>query len=192
MVPARIGLASFLSAGALAFAALLLAAPLTATADASACERWGHSDPSEITHGQARDAILCLINEKRRHHGRSALGRDPRLQQAAEKHTEYMLGHRCFDHQCPGEPDPLRRLEQVDYITSGLSRWAYGENIAWGERRLGTPSAIVRSWMHSAGHRANILSGDFCHAGVGFVAGTPPSKDADGGTYTVDFGLRRG
>jgi uncharacterized protein YkwD len=46
--------------------------------------------------------------------------------------------------------------------------------------------------MHSSGHRANILSRDFRDLGVGFAAGTPSSKRASAGIFTVDFGLRVG
>jgi uncharacterized protein YkwD len=80
----------------------------------------------------------------------------------------------------------------VGYLGEGLSRWAYGENIAWGMRAGGTPRAILSAWMNSPGHRANILSRDFEHIGIGFDDGTPQSKRDPGGIYTTDFGLRSG
>jgi uncharacterized protein YkwD len=46
--------------------------------------------------------------------------------------------------------------------------------------------------MHSAGHRANILSGTFRDAHVGFVKGTPSGGGSSGAIYTMDFGLRSG
>jgi uncharacterized protein YkwD len=46
--------------------------------------------------------------------------------------------------------------------------------------------------MGSPGHRANILSSDFEHIGIGFDDGTPQSKRDPGGIYTTDFGLRQG
>jgi uncharacterized protein YkwD len=49
---------------------------------------------------------------------------------------------------------------------------------------MGYPSAraVVRAWMHSAGHRANILNRRFPHVGVGV------RRAADGTTYwTLDF-----
>ena len=33
-----------------------------------------------------------------------------------------------------------------------------------------TPEAVVNAWMHSEGHRANILSANFTTLGVGYVA----------------------
>ena len=43
-----------------------------------------------------------------------------------------------------------------------------GENIAKGYR---SPAAVVRGWMHSKGHRANILSPKFTHLCVGVCRG---------------------
>ena len=39
------------------------------------------------------------------------------------------------------------------------------ENIAAGNA---TPEAVVDQWMHSPGHRANILNKDFKELGVGY------------------------
>lgn len=180
---------------ALAFAVSLLAlagSPATPGAAASACGQSGNSKPDSLSTGEARDAILCLVNQERDKVGLPDLDRDKRLQKAAQRHNEQMDGTGCFDHACGGEGDLGARLENVGYLGGGLSRWAYGENIAWGMRGQGTPSSIVDAWMHSSGHRANILSRDFREIGVGFSAGAPGGGGAPGGIYTTDFGLRVG
>jgi uncharacterized protein YkwD len=177
---------------AAAIAALLFAPPMSGSASASACKRWGNDKPAHLRHGQARKALLCLVNRKRHQHNRGSLHRNKRLQKAAQKHTEYMESHHCFDHQCSGEKSPLGRLESTGYISGRLSRWAYGENIGWGLKRRGSPHQIVHAWMNSSEHRANILSGTFDDAGVGFVEGTPSNPHAHGGMYTMDFGMRQG
>lgn len=164
----------------------------TPRAAASACGKWGGSNPASLTAGQARDAITCLINRERENANLRALDRDRKLQRAAQRHNERMDGTGCFDHACGGEGDLGARLEGVGYLAGGLSQWAYGENIGWGARDQGTPRAIVRTWMSSAGHRANILNRGFRELGVGFSAGTPGAGDKSGGIYTVDFGLRVG
>ena len=52
---------------------------------------------------------------------------------------------------------------------NGLRGYGWmGENIAKGYR---SPAAVVRGWMHSKGHRANILSRRFTHLGVGVCRG---------------------
>jgi uncharacterized protein YkwD len=180
---------------AVAFTVCVLAlagSPATPGAAASACGKSANADPDSLTTGQARDAILCLVNEERDDAGLGDLDRDKRLQKAAQRHNEHMDGTGCFDHACGDEGDLGARLENVGYIVGGLSRWAYGENIAWGVREEGTPRSIVSAWMHSSGHRANILNRDFRELGVGFSPGTPGGGDAPGGIFTTDFGLRVG
>ena len=170
----------------------LAASPATPGAEASACKKWGDSDPTELRTGQARDAILCLVNKERDKAGLGDLDRDKRLQKAAQRHNDHMDGTGCFDHECGGEAALDSRLEGVGYLGGGLSRWAYGENIAWGLEQRGTPEAIVDAWMHSPPHKANILNRDFKEIGVGFSVGTPNGGHEAGGIYTTDFGLRVG
>jgi uncharacterized protein YkwD len=175
-----------------ALVALLLAAGLALTlapssADAaSPCSRHGDKKPEQLGKKKARNAVICLINKQRNGQGRGDLDRDYRLIEAARKHSGAMARKGCFSHECPGEKSLLGRLKAVNYITGGLTRWAYGENIAYGTDRAGTPREIVSDWMHSSGHRSNILSRTFEDVGVGF------HNKGDRGYYTADFGLRRG
>jgi uncharacterized protein YkwD len=171
----------------------LLASPSVQRAGAaSACKESGDARPEKLTNGQARDAVLCLINRQRDQAGLPSLDRNRTLQKAAQRDNSRMRGSGCFSHQCPGEGRLEGRLRSAGYLGDGLRRWAYGENVAWGSGGRATPSAIVAAWMNSAGHRANILSSSFREIGVGFDTGTPGSKGASGGTYTVDFGLAVG
>jgi uncharacterized protein YkwD len=77
---------------------------------------------------------------------------------------------------------------------SGWSRGisaSTGENIAWGLGMKATPAAIVDKWMHSPGHRADILRPAFTQIGIGIALGAPnvPGRRAgEGATYTTDFG----
>jgi uncharacterized protein YkwD len=117
---------------------------------------------------------------------------DGRLERAAQYHSRYMRNHTCFRHQCRGERDTEGRLRKFNYIQSGLKRWKFGENLAWGKRGDGTPRDAVRSWMRSPGHRRTLLDTSLREVGIGFTHGTPHSKTAPGGLYTADFGMRRG
>jgi uncharacterized protein YkwD len=175
-----------------AAAVLLLTGPLTDSASASACSRFGKDSPRQLSPRQARMAVRCLLNRKRESHGLRRLGKSSRLKKAAQKHTNYMQNHRCFEHECSGEPSVLSRLKRVNYIHNGLRRWAYGENIAYGGGPLGSPKSIVRAWMHSPEHRHNILSPDFRQIGIGFARGTPAKPGSSrGATFTTDFGMRK-
>ena len=184
-----------ISLGSLALVAsavLLLAGPLSGTASASSpCKRYGNDNPRELSQRQARAAIRCLLNRKRANHGLRRLDKSRRLKRAAQKHTKHMKRNRCFAHECPGEASVLSRLKKVRYIHNGLRRWSYGENIAYGGSHMGSPKAIVRAWMHSDGHRHNILNPDFREIGVGILFGIPPEPGANGTTFTTDFGMRK-
>ena len=170
---------------------LLLAGPLSGAASASPCKRYGEDMPRHLSPRHARMAVRCLLNRKRENHGLRRLGRNGRLKEAAQRHTNYMDDHSCFAHECSGEASVLSRLKKVNYIIGGLRAWLYGENIAYGGSHLGSPKAIVRAWMHSPEHRHNILNPDFREIGIGFVRGIPPEPGSSGATFTTDFGMRK-
>ena len=184
--------AAILALASIAALLALASRPGLPGAEASACGQLGGSNPGKLSAGEARDAVLCLINNERQDHGLTGLDRNRKLQKAAQRHNDRMHGTGCFSHECPGEPDLEARLDQVGYLGSGLRKWAYGENVAWGMEGHGSPKAIVSAWMESSGHRANILSPMFKEIGIGFAAGTPSSKRDPGGIYTTDFGLAVG
>ncbi|MGI9019762.1 MAG: CAP domain-containing protein [Solirubrobacterales bacterium] len=175
-----------LVACALAALAMLAALVPSDAQAATACKRYGDVQPQDIGRKEARRAVTCLVNRERNQHGRGDLNQDYRLVDAAVYHSSYMARKNCFSHQCPGEPSLLDRLRKANYLHGGLSRWAYGENIAYGIGPVGTPEAIVRGWMNSPPHRDAILSGTFRDIGVGF------QSRGGKGFYTADFGLRIG
>ena len=174
-----------------AILALLVAGSMPEPAAAgSPCTKYGEVRAEKLRNRQARASIRCFVNRERKRRGLGKLDNDKRLQRAAQKHTEVMVKKSCFAHECKGEPSLVSRLRSVDYLIGALIRWTCGENIAYGGERYGTPKAIVKAWMNSPPHRANILNPAFKDVGVGFMPGTPGARKADGGTYTTDFGLR--
>jgi uncharacterized protein YkwD len=48
----------------------------------------------------------------------------------------------------------------------------YGENLAWGMGERATAQGIVRGWMASPGHRANLLRPGWTRIGIGSRIGT--------------------
>jgi uncharacterized protein YkwD len=177
---------------AAAVTALALAAPpILQPSSALACGG-ANTLPTKGTVSVASRATVCLINERRRKHGLHALRRNATLHRAADRHSSYMSRTNCFLHKCPGEAGPYRRLRRAGYLKSGLTQWEYGEDIAWGLTKLGTPRQIVSAWMHSPEHRAEILHASFRDIGVGVVWDAPVVTTVAGGTYTADFGLRHG
>jgi uncharacterized protein YkwD len=163
----------------------------SANAAGKPCRLYADTGPRKLTKQHARSAVLCLINRRRENHGLPRFKRHKRLQQAAQRHSERMEGGNCLAHQCYGEASLDARVRDVGYLVGSLESWMLAENVAWGLKHRGTPRAIVDAWMQSAAHRANILHGSFHDVGVGFADGTPSNAHANGGVYTVDFGVRR-
>jgi uncharacterized protein YkwD len=134
-------------------------------------------------------ATLCLINQQRRTHGVPALTEDTRLDRAAQAHTNDMVGHGYFEHVSPSGSSPLQRMLAAGYLRPA-DGYQVGENIAWGTLNLATPASIVNDWMHSEGHRANILDRGFRNTGMGIAPAVPGNAAGNqpGATYTQDFG----
>ncbi len=82
------------------------------------------------------------------------------LAEAARHHALLMAKRDDLSHQLPGEPPLVQRAGQAGARFSQV-----GENIAVGPR---APS-IHTGWMHSPGHRANILDVHFTALGVGVI-----------------------
>ena len=119
-----------------------------------------------------RDAVLCLHNEIRSARDLPLLRANARLRRAAESHSADMVERRFFEHTTPGGTTMVERIFRARYAKRSEG-WAFGENLAWGTGRLATPRSVMRSWMDSPGHRANVLRGAYRELGIGIVTGTP-------------------
>ena len=105
--------------------------------------------------------VVELTNTERSIHGRARLRTNPRLMRAAQLHAEQMAHAGQPAHVLPNAAYP--RAE--DRLAAAGYRWrARGENVALGQL---SAAAVVDDWMHSRGHRKNILSADFIELGVG-------------------------
>jgi uncharacterized protein YkwD len=105
--------------------------------------------------------LLHDLNEVRTAHGLAPLRYDPRLQRAARAHSRDMLASNIFQHGAFGA-----RMLQFD-VRGTLT----GENLAWGNGPFGTANAIVRAWLASPEHRANLLRPGFTRIGIGDLVG---------------------
>ena len=177
-IPRRLGrLAPVVLAGC-----ALTGVPAVATA-ASPCSS---ASASTMTAATMVSDTQCLLNQKRAEHGLRALKLDSRLTRAALGHSREMVTKRYFEHDSHSGRPFGSRIASTGWM-DGRRRWAIAENIAWGQGSRATPRAIMRSWMHSATHRNNILNGGFRVVGIGVTRGTPVAG-LSGGTYTTDFG----
>ncbi|MFE2629720.1 CAP domain-containing protein, partial [Streptomyces sp. NPDC059374] len=120
--------------------------------------------------------VVALVNKERATAGCGPLAEDSLLDKSAQRHSEDMAARGFFDHTNPDGADPGQRITAAGY------RWStYGENIAMGQQ---TPEAVMKSWMNSPGHRANILNCSFKDIGIGVHEG--PS----GPWWTQNFGAK--
>jgi len=100
-----------------------------------------------------------LTNQARAESGRPALECDEGLIEVARDHSEDMARRGFFSHTNPDGEQPWDRMRRA-----GISFRTAGENIAYG---YSSAAAVHNGWMNSSGHRANILSGNYTHIGVG-------------------------
>ena len=147
-----------------------------------------HVAPAVAPIGITRATVLCLLNNERAARGLAPLVSQATLESAATRYSQTMVQQRFFAHVSPSGQTLRQRL--AGYIGSA-DDFTVGENLAWGEGALATPASIVRGWMNSDGHRANILNAAFAEIGIGIVLGSPvgslPIRSA---TYTTHFGSR--
>lgn len=108
------------------------------------------------------DKVLELVNVERAKNGLSALQMDESVRKVARVKSSDMSKNKYFSHTSPTYGTPFEMLKSF-----GISYRAAGENIAQGYT---TPEAVVKGWMNSAGHRANILNSKYTHIGVGYEA----------------------
>jgi uncharacterized YkwD family protein len=106
--------------------------------------------------------VVDLTNQERAKNGLAALKVDTTLSKLAREKSRDMSVNGYFSHTSPTYGSPFDMMKQY-----GITYRAAGENIAMGQR---TPEEVVQAWMNSEGHRKNILSSNFTHIGVGYVA----------------------
>ncbi len=106
-------------------------------------------------------SFVKLMNAHRISLGLSPLIWDSRAAAVAQAHSREMFERHYFSHTSPDGRSTWDRLD-----ARGVTYSRAGENIAWGQE---TGSAVLRAWLDSPGHRANIERGSYTHHGVGRV-----------------------
>ncbi|WP_410575690.1 CAP domain-containing protein [Amycolatopsis sp. cmx-4-61] len=120
------------------------------------------SDASDATDATAENKVFELTNGERAAHGCPPLAADRRLGNSAREHSSDMADHNYFSHTSLDGRDFVAREKAAGYPTPGA------ENIAAGQR---TADDVVKGWMASPGHRANILNCGLKALGVGMARG---------------------
>lgn len=121
--------------------------------------------------------VIRLVNSERAKKGLPALKANWQVSRVARYKSQDMIDRNYFSHTSPTYGSPFRMLESF-----GISFSAAGENIAMGLR---TPSEVMRAWMGSPGHRANILNPSYNEIGVGLA------KSSRGVCYWTQMFIKR-
>jgi Cysteine-rich secretory protein family len=110
--------------------------------------------------GPAR-VLFEAANRERAAAGTPPLTWDAALARAAQRHAELLANGGAFEHQLPGEPNLAERASAAGAHFSYIS-----ENIA----QAPDPESMHVGWMHSPGHRSNLLSPKVNAVGIAVVA----------------------
>lgn len=156
------------------------------TASAAPCAG-ADTVPTAANAAKVRAATLCLLNAERTQRGRKPLRANSGLALAGKRHARDMVRRRYFAHASRAGRTFDQRIRRTGYLR-GARGATMGENLGWGSGSLATPRAMVRSWMRSPGHRANILRPAFREVGIAVVTSTP--RGFRGATYATEFGRR--
>lgn len=109
----------------------------------------------QISEAQFEDQVIELVNQERAKQGISPVKKDAGLTNTADVRAAEL--EVLFSHDRP---------DGSDCFTAYPRGFGYkGENIAAGQRN---PEEVMDSWMHSSGHRANILNPNYDSIGVGY------------------------
>lgn len=96
------------------------------------------------------ETLLDAHNRERSKRGVATLEVDEKLTAIAQTHAEWMTKRQKLQHQ------------SLDKI---MKNWnTGGENIAYGQENI---EKVMNAWMHSQGHKKNILNKNFTHVGFG-------------------------
>lgn len=112
------------------------------------------------TPSPAEKFLFDAVNRERAAEDLPPLQWDPALAAAARKHVLRMAEEPLLDHQYAGEPSLSDRAADAGAHFSFLA-----ENIAVSD----TAEALHMAWMHSPGHRGNILNPSVTSIGVAAV-----------------------
>jgi uncharacterized protein YkwD len=176
-----------------AIVALAVLAGLLVSVPAAGAEQAcpaANATPAEATKREIVRATLCALNQERAHYGLRKVKLNKRLSTAARRHARDMARRNYFSHDTLGGGSFVDRIRSAGYLR-GARSWMVGENLAWGSHGHSRPSSIMRMWMDSPGHRANILNASFREIGIGVAYDAPVEGGGNpAGTYATDFGFR--
>jgi len=110
------------------------------------------------------EELLLLTNQERQKAGVESLVINEKLSQAANAKADDMFTYNYWAHNSPTGNTPWVFIKSSGY------KYVYaGENLARG---FTAPSDVIKAWMASSDHRANMLSSNYRDVGFAVRLGT--------------------
>jgi len=105
--------------------------------------------------------VVNIVNSERQKAGLAPLQYSSELSNVARAKSQDMASKNYFSHTSPTYGDPFSMMKSF-----GIKYKTAGENIAKG---YSSAQSVMKGWMNSSGHKANILNPSFGKIGVGYV-----------------------
>lgn len=134
-------------------------------APSTACANQTNTSASVATQEYA---MRCMHNYVRTKKRLPTLSTRSKLMSSAGYKASDIMRCQHFSHTACGR-EMVYWIKRVGYARGC---WGAGENIAWGSGSLGSVRSIMSAWLHSDGHRYNILRSRYRDKGIGLVKGT--------------------
>jgi uncharacterized protein YkwD len=147
------------------------------------------SPPPASAAGEVAARVLALTNQARSQPRRCGneslpaappLAANPVLDRAAAAHAQEMARHSFMAHEGRDGSAPADRITRAGYVWRSI-----GENVAAGQT---TADDVVRDWLKSPGHCANLMSAKFTEMGIAYAV-NPGSQN--GMYWAQTFGRPR-
>jgi hypothetical protein len=107
--------------------------------------------------------VATLTNAERERYAVAPLSRSAILDEAARMKAEHMAAESYFSHDSPGGITPWYWFTRVGYVYAHA-----GENLAV---HFQDSDEVVRAWMNSPTHKANVVGPQYTEIGIGTAKG---------------------
>lgn len=178
-------LAAALAAAAAASSALAADDPYAALlAPPGACG--AAENQPVLSHAVAEQTMLCFTNYARTQSGLVPLQLNATLTAAGDAKLTMDVSCGEFSHTPCSQPFTT---VFADYL-HGATGYNIGENILWGTGSYGTPRQAMNAWLHSTGHREDILTPAFRELGIGYLNDQSFQSRSGVTLWSQEFGVR--
>lgn len=141
----------------------------------------GTTNVAKMLDETRKQAVFKLVNQERAARNLHKYNYDSKLAKSSRLHSEDMAQNNYFSHTSRDGRSPFERMK-----AQGYQHGYAAENIAAGSSNA---EGTMEQWMNSSGHRASILSKNYCDIGVGYAYS---SNNRYRHLWTQNFGKLRG